>query len=445
MARLMTGLGLLRRESLGFIDTRPPAKIEAPGAVNEDFSATFMNSPWQRQRQPDDVPTPVAVAVSDYCRRAKSPATPTEVREALALLAEGEDFRVRTLTDTEPEASPLGPFAVVDVLRGTSPTLAAARQGCGYYDVVKELARVHEEKRPPAPPPAVEAPSFAPLPPSRAVSPANVPSRPEVAPPSRGETLQARIAPRKRTGVEASLPEAADAEGPSFLKRDLPKPRGRFTRIEAPKTSFQELARASGKDVLTAALEANEHRYALLKSLELQYNGSRGDLTLGDLEGALQEHGLLGDLEKREHAAVLSAFTEHRGAMGRVGWALGLSPSELKQLESRLGISQEVEDVRERFRREALTARNLTQRLDLLGRDKYLVDLGIKKRFSDMLRRELEVLVRDEADAPSLHALAEAVARKHGAPSELVLRALERLGLAEGLRKRGPDSTPSTP
>ncbi|HZI05888.1 MAG TPA: hypothetical protein VEZ71_17795, partial [Archangium sp.] len=120
-----------------------------------------MNTHWQRQRQPDDVPTPVAVAVSDYCRRAKAPATPTEVREALALLSEDEDFRVRTLTDTEPQARPLGPFAVVDLLKGTAPELAAKRQECGYYAVVQELARVHEEKQPPAPAPSPEVPSFA--------------------------------------------------------------------------------------------------------------------------------------------------------------------------------------------------------------------------------------------------------------------------------------------
>jgi hypothetical protein len=84
--------------------------------------------------------------------------------------------------------------------------------------------------------------------------------------------------------------------------------------------------------------------------------------------------------------------------------------------------------------------------LDLLGRDKYLADLGIKKRFTDLLRRELEVLVRDELPAAqSMSALAESVARKHGAPSELVLRALERLGVAEDLRKRTSDgSRPST-
>ncbi|WPB82479.1 hypothetical protein KYC5002_25610 [Archangium violaceum] len=406
-----------------------------------------MNSHWQRQRQPDDVPTPVAVAVSDYCRRAKAPATPTEVREALALLSEADDFRVRTLTDTEPAATPLGPFAVVDVLQGTAPALAATRQGCGFYEVVQELARVHEEKRPPAPPPTPEIPTFA-TPAPRAGVPAPVPAKPELAPKSRGETVQARIAPRKRTAPEAAPLESEEWEETStFLKRDLPKPRGRFTRLDAPKTSYQELTRSSGKDVLEAAVGSHEHRFALLQSLAQQYNGDRGDLTLGELEGVMRAHGLMEAMEKREHTAILSAFTEHRGASGRVGWALGLSPSELRQLEAKAGISREVEELRERFRRETLTARNLTQKLDLLGREKYLVDLGIKKRFTDMLRRELDVLVRDELPGvKTLSELADVVARKHGAPSELVLRALERLGVAEGLRKRGSEHSPhSTP
>ncbi|WP_199243007.1 hypothetical protein [Vitiosangium sp. GDMCC 1.1324] len=405
-----------------------------------------MNSHWQRQRQPDDVPTPVAVAVSDFCRRARSPATPTEVREALALLSEADDFRVRTLTDTEPEATPLGPFAVVDVLKGTAASLAATRQGCGYYDVVQELARVHEEKRPPAPAPAPEVPSFA-TPAPRAAVQTNVPAKPEKAPKTAGETVQERIAPRKRTAPELAPPDLDESEAPSFLRRDLPKPRGRFTRLDAPKTGFQELTRTSGKELLESAMEAHEHRFVLLNALALQYNGSRGELALPELEGVLRSHGLMEALETRERTAILAAFTDQRGAAGRVGWALGLSPSELSQLEAKLGISREVEELRERFRREALTARNLTQRLDLLGRDKYLADLGIKKRFTDMLRRELEVLVRDDLpEAKTLAELADTVARKQGAPSELMLRALERLGVAEGLRKRTSDSTPpSTP
>ncbi len=399
-----------------------------------------MNSHWQRQRQLDDVPTPVAVAVSDYCRRAQSPATPLEVREALALLAESDDFRVRTLTDTEPEATPLGPFAVVDMLRGAPASLAATRQGCGYYEVVQELARVREEQPPPAPPPAPEIPSFAS--PAGPAIPAPVPAPAERAPRTKKETVQQRIAPRKRSAAE--VPPLAP-EAPSFIERELPRPRGRFTRLDAPKTGYQELLRVEGKDVLQAALEQHEHRFALLNALSHQYNGTRGELTLAEVEDALRHHQLLDPMSARERQAILAAYTEHRGATGRVGWALNLSPSELKQIQDRLELTQEIEEVRERFRREALTAR-LTQRLDLLGRDKYLADLGIKKRFTDMLRRELEVLVRDELpDARDLSGLSEAVARKHGTPAELVLRAFDRLDLAEGLRKQLSSEHDSTP
>jgi len=407
-----------------------------------------MNSHWQRQRQPEDVPTPVAVAVSDFCRRAKAPATPSEVREALALLSEGDDFRVRALTDDEPEATPLGPFAVVDLLRGTAPSLAAARQECGYYQVVQELARVREEKAPPAPAPAPPQAAHA-----SSAPPAPVPARPERAAKSPRETVQERIAPRKRLAPEAMDAENETETAPlplggtsSFLKRDLPKPRGRFTRLDAPKTSYQELVRAEGKAVLEVGLENHEHRFTLLHTLAGQFNGTRGELSLSELENALRHHGLMDALGERERQAVLAAYTEHRGASGRVAWALGISPSELKLLMSKLGISEEVEEVRERFRREALTSRHLTQRLDLLGREKYLMDLGIKKRFTDMLRRELETLAQDElAEARDLPGLAERLGRKHAAPSELVLRALERLGVAEGLRKRPSDgSSPPT-
>ncbi|HSP80842.1 MAG TPA: hypothetical protein VLQ93_20105, partial [Myxococcaceae bacterium] len=324
--------------------------------------------------------------------------------------------------------------------RGAPATLAATRQECGYYEVVQELARVREEKSPPAPPPAPEVPSFAT--PAPLAVPTPVPAPAEQAPRTKGETVQQRIAPRKRSAAEA--PPLAP-EAPSFIERELPRPRGRFTRLDAPKASYQELLRVEGKEVLQAALEQNEHRFALLNALARQYSGSRGELTLPDVEGALRHHLLQDAMAVRERQNILSAFTEHRGATGRVGWALNLSPAELKQLQSRLELTQEIEEVRERFRREALTAR-LTQRLDLLGRDKYLADLGIKKRFTDMLRRELEVLVRDELpDATDLPGLAETVARKHGAPAELVLRALDRLELAEGLRQRLSADHDSTP
>jgi hypothetical protein len=411
-----------------------------------------MNSQWQRRRQPEDVPTPVAVAVSDFCRRAKASASPTEVREALALLTEEEDFRVRTLADTEPEASPLGPFAVVDLLRGTAPSLAAQRQACGYYELVQELARVREERTPLAPAPAASpVPSFA-IPPPRpapAEEAAEATGRAKTDKAARpgAESLQERIAPRKRAAgaeqeSEQEQQEVAEAESPRFLKRDLPKPRGRFAQVTAPKVSYQLLVRAEGKETLDSALAQNEHRFALLKSLAEQFNGAKGELTLADLESVLRRHEVMETLAAKERQEILSAYTEQRGAAGRVAWALGLSPSELQRLTATLGLQAEVEELRERFRRETLGARHLTQRLDLLGRDKYLADLGIKKRFTETLRKELEGLFHDELPgAQDLPGLALAVGRKHGAPQELILRAIERLGMTGKLREQLAAST----
>jgi hypothetical protein len=409
-----------------------------------------MTSPWQRRRQPDDVPTPVAVAVSDFCRRAKSPAPAPEVREALALLAEDDDFRVRALTDGEPEASPLGPFAVVDVLRGTAPALAAQRQACGFYDVVRELAQVREEKTPP-PAPAPTVPTFAPPPPPAAADGDGKPGR-KGSKAAKEATVQERIAPRKRPATEAGAddgqapaPESFEDAGPP--RRELPRPRGRFTRVEAPRAPFMELTRLSGKPTLEAALEAAEHRFALLRTLSQRFNGSRGELTLVDVESVLRDHGLLDALQDKERRNMLAAYSDQRGASGRVAWSLGLSPPELQRLVSVLGLGDEVEELRERFRREALATPHLTHRLDLLGRERYLADLGIQRKFADSLRKELERLVADELpSATELHGLADAVGRKHGAPAELVFRAFERLGLATGLRKQllasAPHSTP---
>ncbi|MFP2956602.1 hypothetical protein ACLEPN_01910 [Myxococcus sp. 1LA] len=392
-----------------------------------------MNSPWQRRRQPDDVPTPVAVAVSDFCRRAKAPAPAPEVREALALLTEEDDFRVRALTDAEPEASPLGPFAVIDILNGTQASVAAQRQACGFYDVARELAHVRDQKTPPPAPAPAEAPlTFAPPPAADAAG-----KKPK-AKEDLEATVKERIAPRKRAPAEDNVGSPADfAEEPASSRRDLPRPRGRFTRVEAPRASFMELTRLSGKPTVESALESADHRFALLRALSQRFNGARGELTLVDLENVLRDHALMDALVEKERRQVVDGYTTHRGATGRVAWALGLSPSELQRLISVLSLTEEVEALRERFRREALAAPHLTHRLDLLGREKYLADLGIQRKFADTLRKELERLVDDVlADAQDLHELADAVARKHGAPAELVFRAFERLGLAEGLRKQ---------
>ena len=219
-------------------------------------------------------------------------------------------------------------------------------------------------------------------------------------------------------------------------RRELPAPRGRFTRLQAQKLPASDLLQSEAHELLAGLVAVHPHRLSLLKALASEY-GSRGNrLTVGELEAALRHHGLLVDLERKERDAVLAAYTEHRGASGRVAWALGVSPAELERLVRELALTPQVGEIRERCKREALASQPLTQRLDLLGRTKYLEDLGIRKRFTQVLADDLRKLLHESLpDASSLAALTERTARMHGAPQELLARAMDRLGLSEEFRK----------
>lgn len=379
---------------------------------------------WHRARSPDEVPTPIAVALSDFCRRAQAPASPTEVREALSALTSEDDFRIRALSEEGPSPEARWtPLAAVDLVRGTRPALVAQRLSCGYYDVVRELLAASDRPVAAPEPPAL-LPALGPSPAAPRVSKAQ----------ARTEALEARIAPRKRSaGADASESEDAAPLLPgaaALSKRELPRPRGRFTSLPPSRASLQELAGLEGRPTLEALVSQHPHRFSLLKAVGTQYTGHKGAEVLpAELDVLLEQQELLGPLRDRERQAVLNAYAEHRGAAGRVAWALSVSPSELDQLVNSLGLSEQVEQLRERFREDALSPRALGARIDMLGREKYLQDLGIQKRF----RRQLESDLREELDraareAPDVDPI-EQLARWHSAPMELLQRTVERLGL----------------
>ena len=378
-------------------------------------SDPFMAS-WERKRQPDDVPTPVAVAVSDFCRRAGTPAAPRAVREALSTVSEADDFRVRAVTDAEPPVRPIGPFAVVDLARGTPADTAALRERSGYYALVEELlalADLHAAPAAPFGPDAITSPPT----PAPSVSTAPGPGEERTTSAGRGArsepptpTVAERIAPRRR--AQAPAPVA---------------PRGRFTQGELQRAPLESLERPEGRATLESLLAQHGHRVALLRALGHGYTGRRGEPSAAELDELLARHGLLEGAEATERELLLSALSEHRGALGRVAWQLGLRGPELPALVSRLGLAPEVDRLREHFRREALTPPSWTARLDLLGRRKYLEDLGLEREFEDRLRGDLgrEIRALDAAgdDVPA------ALARRLSVSPTLVGRALERLGL----------------
>jgi hypothetical protein len=421
-------------------------KIEAPTPISiRDFWVFLMDRAWQRRRSPDDVPTPVAVAVSDFCRRSGYTASPAEVREALSLLAEEEDFRVRALTDGEPEGQGLSPMAVVDVLAGSAQALAAARQACGYYGLARQLVAEREH----ALPAAAAAPPLAPALPAAvtawnpaAAAPAPVPGKPGKKP---KQTMQERIAPKKRTGPSPAFSEELPPLGPPSTREDA-RPKGRYSVVAPVRESVEALFEGSGKALLAPAVEQHPDRFALTRALGDTFGGRKEGqpLRTEDLERALHHHGLLDRLERKEREAVLGAYTEERGASRRAANALNLSLSELNRLARSLGIEQEVEAVRERFRREALSPRRLGSRLDLLGREKYLQDLGIRRRFDDQLREDLRKLLRAHAAASrSGREVILLAARMEGASAELLWRSVEKLGLTSEVKALFPDDPDS--
>jgi hypothetical protein len=386
---------------------------------------------WHRKRHPEDVPTPVAVAVSDFCRRARAPAPPAVVRDALALLDEADDFRVQALADSEPSAR-LGPFAVVDLVLGTAEDVAAEREASGYYELVRKVAEDNARRSPP--------PSPAPASPPRRLPVRASPPRPAArVRKSRQQTVAEKIAPKKRKAGE-QVPEVRPAPPPpgtAFLpRRNLPAPRGRFTTIDPTRASFEPLFREGGKKTLTALIEQVPHRVALLRALEQGYVGRRGKpLAIGDVEDLLEAHELFEAIAAKEKEGVLAALLEHKGSLGRAAHGFGMSVGELDSLIGALGLEREVEEIRERFIKEALAPANLALRLDLLFRGRYLEDLRIERKFTESLRAQLGAMVDEVRDAAtSVPTLIDLLSRQGGLHAEGLHRALEKLGLLEPWR-----------
>ena len=374
-----------------------------------------MHKPWARKRAADEVPTPVAVAVADFCRRAGAPAPPAEVRDALSVLAPEEDFRVRTLTDGEPPARPLGPYAVVDVLGGTPPAVAAQREGCGYYQLVRGIL-ANEGGTPAAPPesrpePSPLGPPSAGSPPPAAVGerPSQLPSTVEPRPSASAPTVAQRIAPKRR-------PPGSKPPSP-------PAPRGRFAQLPSEQPSLDGL----DAQQLTSLLRQHGHRPALLRTLTASRASS---VTAHLLDRALERAGLLEAAAQTERELVLSTLEEQRGALGRTAWALNVRASELLGWAERLGIASEVDRIRDRFRREALQPVHWTARLDLLGKRKYLEDLGVTTDFEHSVSKDLRHALEGTNGSPEERTAV--LATRLGVAPEALRRSLLRLGLFPG-------------
>lgn len=387
----------------------------------------------QRKRHPLDVPTPVAVALADFCRRAQAPVDPRTVRDALSLLSPDQDERVLKLSASEPLARPLGPYAVVEILEhSASAHEVAERQLAGEWEHV-ELAEV-----PLTPQPSLPAPAAAPQTPAAFEEPDPPRKKRE-----RKPSVEARIAPKHRRSGEPKAAPRAPAPRASpryavFVKKDLPKPRGRFTRVDLTKLKAHKLLEPHMREELEQLIEQHGHRVAIRRALEPIYLGAKGDtLSVADIEAALLHHELRPLIGQRERAMVIAAVSESRGDLGRAASALGMKPDELEHIALNAGATLELEKIREHHAREALAHGNLRLKLELMEKPRYLADLGVEKRFRDSLALELaEKLDPAVGLVSDVDALLREVARREALPYEKLKAALDRTGLAATYRRR---------
>jgi hypothetical protein len=394
---------------------------------------------WQRRRQPDEVPAKVAVAVSDFCRRAKAKAPAAVVREALALIDAAEDFRVLDLCEGEPEATPLGPFAVIDLVHGTAASVAAQREATGYYALARELAGK-------APPPKKD--DDAPKKKPNLDTPAwkDATAKAKEAREARREkkkekTVKERIAPKRRekkTDPNLTAVAQAPAEQPSVnvRKRDLPLGRGRFVQLSATKQKVDVLMKSDAKSELTTQIDQIGNRLGLLKALERGFEGRKGPLSLADVEKVLSRHELSDRLAKKEKESIIAAIAASKGSIGRAAFELGVSPRDLERLIEGASVGREIAEIRERYTKEALAPRNLALRLDLVAREKYLDDLKITQRFKTQLSKDLEPLLDSALPASDLEQLALSAAKMHGLDAVRLRRAMTHTGLDQAFTPR---------
>lgn len=370
---------------------------------------------WLRRRNPEDVPTPVAIAIADYCRRSRAPAPPARVREALSLLSVDDDFRALALAEGETLA-PLGPFAVVDVLLGTAPAVAAQREQTGYYELVG--AMVAKQQPPEKPKSSVK--TKAPVGPARVerlrreAAEAAVTNRAAAKANRTATAVKNRIAPVHRRAetivplevspvvqnageVESLGPPPTPPSATKWRRRDLPAPRGRFTRVDPPKHPWRFALDPELKNDLFTLIAQHGHRLAVHKVLGAQYEGRRRGtvLSVDEVVELLTHHGLFEALQQRERDTVISVLTEQKGFLAQTAHLFGCTIDELNALITVIGLREPVEALRERFRRESLASPNIRLHLKLVGRPKYLDDLGIRRRFEQFVSASLKKLLDD--------------------------------------------------
>lgn len=382
------------------------------------------------QRDPAGVATPLAIALTDFCRRAGRLAPPDDVRRALARLTPGDDARLARLLEKAPAAKPLGPEAAIDLFLGLPASEASSREESGFYVALGRLPRL-------APMPLIvpvgssgstEAPTLPPPKKRRAsndkaaksaIDPEELPDHeedeqeeeaPDEAPAAapakavrpRLRSERAAIAPTVRAAGTPRPERPKPAPAPELPRRGAQRaPRGRMMVGPAALRDVRELEGSRGKEELRAQLGSFKgHLPAIADLLARQYAfGDRG-FTEGQLERLLRRHGLEQEARTIERDHLRELFTTLRGDLFGVAKRLGMPR---KAFEARLvtrGLWEDAERIRDRFRREPFSKPASERAHLLLHRMSWLRDLGIAEKLEAHLRVDFDLHWKDVSDLP---------------------------------------------
>jgi hypothetical protein len=213
----------------------------------------------------------------------------------------------------------------------------------------------------------------------------------------------------------------------------LPVGVGRFVAGPAARRDLVELQGEEGVEVLWEMIESNkgnrravQHRFTQLYS---RPDGSAA--TEGDLDSLIRRHDLGERFRVRQSENLRFLFGFHKGARAKVAQALLVDLAAMDALIQELGMKEEVEAMRERYRVTVRDRLPLPERLRLvLSREKYLADLGILPEVDRAVEQYVrDAFARNSSAAPAASAVEERVRRELALDPEAMRRLVRRYRL----------------
>ncbi|HEY0839785.1 MAG TPA: hypothetical protein VGD74_06330, partial [Vulgatibacter sp.] len=322
-------------------------------------------------RDPLSVPTPIAIALADFCRRADRGATSEEVRLALACVPAAEDAKIAAFCAGDPPAVPLSPLAAIDVYLGRPAGEAARLELDGHYrEALAALTSL------PIPSAAQAEETFE----SRALAgtdggkDAGAPKERKPTKGRKGTKGAPEPVRRSREEVESRRLEAEQRRAAPVSEEEAPSPPrpgrspaapqfGRFVGGPAARRPLRDLGADELADIVS---EMRANRRAILERIDALYSrDDRSSLGPADLSRLLRKHALEAHFVRAERENLKGLLRQNRGFLPPIRRALGMTAAELRRAIGAHGLETELRMWQERLREEARAEAPLAERLAL--------------------------------------------------------------------------------